>query len=84
MIAKDKIKHAVIGIIVFTIGYWITDIGTALFFTYLIAVLKETNDRYRFLPILLSKVSTGFDFGDVVATIAFPTLFFVIKAFKLI
>jgi len=81
MIAKDKIKHAIVGIIVFALGYWITDIGSAFFFTYLVAVLKETNDRYRFVPILLSKVSTGFDFGDIVATVLIPTLFFAIKAF---
>jgi len=79
MIGKDKIKHIAVGIGIYAIAIMLTNHGEGLFYTCLIAILKETNDKYRVVPLLLSKVSTGFSFADVVATIAIPTLFTILN-----
>jgi len=72
---KDKIKHVVVGLIIFILGwyFWYSDIGFILAGVF--AVGKEFNDSTGIIKPLLSKgKKTGFSFLDIAYTIAIPLI----------
>ena len=72
---KDKIKHVVFGLIIFALGWYIWNSDIGLILVGFAAVGKELNDATGIFKPLLSKgKKTGFDFLDIIYTIAIPLI----------
>lgn len=73
--------HVVIGLMCFCSTWAFSHIGTGIIATFVLAILKELNDKYGWVKALLTnpkKKKTGFSIPDVLKTVAIPLIVYVI------